>query len=185
MQCSQDLIKRIEGFYTNINFDATDPTRSVENIYSSLYILNTVHNATNAQTWVPAIKTCVEFISVITLFGTIRYINKIHPIVYAGIAVAALLFYSQAMMVITLLSNINTNSLKLKPNFKRQLINSKSLETTRTALSTSEKYWTNVILSRRPIQSKIGTPYFVEKATKLKYAGILIDSVLSLLVATK
>jgi hypothetical protein len=145
-------------------------------VYRVITYLNTVYNQSIARSCVPAMKTCIEFLGVFSLFGALRFYRDLPIALYLVLPVSSVLFVGQSMVVISLLANINTESLKLGRNFQLQLHKKERAEM---------KYFKRVVTSCRPIQCRIGAPYFVERSTKIKYAGLLFDFVLTLLVTSK
>ena len=76
-------------------------------VYRVLTYLSTLYNQSISRTCVPAMKTCIETLGILTLFGTVRLYENVENLLYAMFPVGAVLFLTMSMMVLALMAGVH------------------------------------------------------------------------------
>jgi len=145
----------------------------ITGVYRGISLLERLWDSSCAPALIPWTKAITYWLIVLSSYSTIKFYSMLPLLVYACYPVVATVFLFEILIVTILMSKIYTVSYSLQKN----------INWVEFSHSGKKGEFRRIVHSFRPLRCRMGQFYFVQKSTPLTVFSLVLDQVISLLLA--
>jgi len=142
-------------------------------VYRSIALIVRLWDSACASALIPWTKGITYWLVVLALFAAIKFLPILPLVLYPCLPITGIIFLFEILIAMILMSAIYTSSHSLQQNSKHvKHSDHKRMEEFR-----------KIVHSLRPLRCRMGQFYFIEKDTPLVVVSLVLDQLISLLIA--